>query len=74
MKQKLLLNDDKKVDYVTDDQSMLEEAILIKMTSEIRLLNFGIIPKMDVVKQIHLIEPKWNNVRQNQIIGRMFRK
>jgi hypothetical protein len=50
------------------------------MTSEIRALNMGIIPKMDVVKKIHLIEPdlsvepKWNEVRQNQSCSRMFRK
>ena len=33
-----------------------------------------IIPKMDVIKEIHLIEPKWNDVRQNQNLGRIFRK
>jgi hypothetical protein len=43
------------------------------MTSEIRALNMGIIPKMDVVKKIHLIE-KWNEVRQNQSCSRIFRK
>ena len=56
------------------NQSILESATLTKMDSEIRALNFGIIPKMDVVKQIHLIEPKWNEVRQNQVMGRIFRK
>jgi len=44
------------------------------MTSEIRALNIGIIPKMDVVKKIHLIEPEWNEVRQNQSCSRIFRK
>ena len=56
------------------EQAILEQAILLKMTSEIRALNMGIIPKMDVVKKIHLIEPEWNEVRQNQSCSRMFRK
>jgi hypothetical protein len=75
MDKKISLNEGKKINYDMINQSILEEAILIKMASEIRALNFGIIPKMDVVKQIHLIEePKWNEVRQNQVIGRIFRK
>jgi hypothetical protein len=64
-------------DYDTLNQNILEQAILLKMTSEIRALNMGIIPKMDVVKKIHLIEPnepKWNEVRQNQSCSRIFRK
>jgi len=74
MDKKISLNEGKNFNYDMTNQSILEEAILIKMDSEIRALNFGIIPKMDVVKQIHLIEPKWNEVRQNQLIGRVFRK
>ena len=73
MDKKISLNEGKNFNYDMINQSILEEAILIKMASEIRALNFGIIPKMDVVKQIHLIEPKWNEVRQNQVIGRSHR-
>jgi hypothetical protein len=29
---------------------------------------------MEIVKKIHLIEPKWNEVRQTQVINRIFRK
>jgi len=63
--------------YDTLNQNILEQAILLQMTSEIRALNMGIIPKMDVFKKIHLIEPiepKWNEVRQNQSCSRIFRK
>lgn len=74
MDKKISLNEGKKFNYDMINQSILEEVILIKMASEIRALNFGIIPKTDVVKQIHLMEPKWNEVRQNQVIGRIFRK
>ena len=59
------------------EQAILEQAILLKMTSEIRALNMGIIPKMDVFEKIHLIEPiepKWNEVRQNQSCSRIFRE
>ena len=72
MDKKISLNEGKKINYDMINQSILEEAILIKMASEIRALKFGIIPEMEVVK-IHLIEP-WNEVRQNQVIGRIFRK
>ena len=37
----------------TLNQNILEQAILLKMTSEIRAFNIGIIPKMDVVKKFH---------------------
>jgi len=74
MNKKISLNEDKNFNYNTINQSILEEAILTKIDSEIRALNFGIIPKMDVVKQIHLIEPKWNEIRQNQVTCRIFRK
>jgi hypothetical protein len=64
--------------YDTLNQYILEQAILLQMTSEVRALNMGIIPKMDVVKKIHLIEPliepKWNEVRQNQSCSRIFRE
>ena len=60
--------------YDTLNQYILEQAILLQMTSEIRALNMGIIPKMGVVKKNHLIEPKWNEVRQNQSCSRIFRK
>ncbi len=73
-KQKMTLNEDKNLNYDIINKSILEEAISIKMTNEIKALNYGIIPKMDVVKQINFIEPKWNDVRQNQVIGRIFRK
>ena len=71
------LNESNNVDYDTLNQSILEQAILLKTTSEIRALKFGIIPEMEVVKKIHLIEPnepKWNEVRQTQVINRIFRK
>ena len=69
-----LKNESNNFDYDTLNQSILEQAILLKTTSEIRALNMGIIPKMDVIKEIHLIEPKWNEVRQTQVINRIFRK
>ena len=68
------LNESNNVDYDTLNQSILAQAILLKTTSEIRALKFGIIPEMEVVKKIHLIEPKWNEVRQTQVINRTFRK
>ena len=68
------LNESNNFDYDTLNQSILAQAILLKTTSEIRALKFGIIPEMDVVKKIHLIEPKWNEVRQTQVINRIFRK
>jgi len=78
MDNKITLNKNNNDDeYDTLNQNILEQAILLKMTSEIRALNMGIIPKMDVVKKIHLIEPKepkWNEVRQNQSCSRIFRR
>ena len=74
MDNKITLNKNNNFNYDTLNQNILEQAILLKMTSEIRALNMGIIPKMDVVKKIHLIEPKWNEVRQTQVINRIFRK
>ena len=74
MDNKITLNKNNNFNYDTLNQNILEQAILLKMTSEIRALNMGIIPKMDVVKKIHLIEPKWNEVRQDQICSRIFRK
>ena len=71
MDNKITLNKNNNFNY---DTYILEQAILLKMTSEIRALNMGIIPKMDVVKKIHLIEPEWNEVRQNQSCSRIFRK
>ena len=72
MDNKITLNKNNNDDeYDTLNQNILEQAILLKMTSEIRALNMGIIPKMDVVKKIHLIEPKWNEVRQNQSCSRI---
>jgi len=70
------LNESNNVDYDTLNQSILAQAILLKTTSEIRALKFGIIPEMEVVKKIHLIEPepKWNEVRQTQVVNRIFRK
>ena len=62
------LNESNNVDYDTLNQSIIAQAILLKTTSEIRALKFGIIPEMEVVK-IHLIEP-WNEVRQTQVINR----
>ena len=67
------LNESNNVDYDTLNQSILAQAILLKTTSEIRALKFGIIPEMEIVKKIHL-EPKWNEVRQTQVINRIFRK
>ena len=80
MDNKITLNKNNNFNYDTLNQYILEQAILLKMTSEIRALNMGIIPKMDVVKKIHLIdpdlsvEPKWNEVRQNQSCRRIFRE
>ena len=68
------LNESNNFDYDTLNQSILEQAILLKTTSEIRALKFGFIPEMEIVKKIHLIEPKWNEVRQTQVINRIFRK
>jgi hypothetical protein len=68
------LNESNNFDYDTLNQSILEQAILLKTTSEIRALKFGIIPEMLLVKKIRLIEPKWNEVRQTQVINRTFRK
>ena len=73
MDNKIPLNKNNNFNYDTLNQNILEQAILLKMTSEIRALNMGIIPKMDVVKKNHLIE-KWNEVRQNQSCSRIFRK
>jgi len=78
MDNKITLNKNNNFNYDTLnqnilEQAILEQAILLQMTSEIRALNMGIIPKMDVVKKIHLIE-KWNEVRQNQSCRRIFRK
>ena len=74
MDNKNSLNESNNFDYDTLNQSILEQAILLKTTSEIRALKFGIIPEMEIVKKIHLIEPKWNEVRQTQVINRIFRK
>ena len=68
------LNESNNFDYDTLNQSILEQAILLKTTSEIRALKFGIIPEMEIVKKNHLIEPKWNEVRQTQVINRISRK
>ena len=67
------LNESNNFDYDTLNQSILEQAILLKTTSEIRALKFGIIPEMEIVKKNHLIEPKWNEVRQTQVINRSSR-
>ncbi len=73
MDNKITLNKNNNDDeYDILNQNILEQAILLQMTSEIRALNMGIIPKMDVVKKIHLIEPEWNEVHQNQICSRIF--
>ena len=74
MDKKMVLNESNNFNYDTLNKNILEQAILLQQISEIRALNMGIIPKMDVIKEIHLIEPKWNEVRQNQAIGRIFRK
>ena len=74
MDNKKPLNESNNFDYDTLNQSILEQAILLKTTSEIRALKFGIIPEMEIVKKNHLIEPKWNEVRQTQVINRIFRK
>jgi hypothetical protein len=68
------LNESNNFNYDTLNQSILEQAILLKTTSEITALKFGIIPEMEVVKKIHLIEPNWNEVRQNQVLNRISRK
>ena len=70
----MVLNKSNNFNYDTLNQNILEQAILLQQTSEIRALNMDIISKMDVIKQIHLIEPKWNEVSQKQVISRIFRK
>ena len=70
MNNKNPLNKSDNFNYDTLNQNILERAILLKTTSEIRALNIGVIPKMDVIKKVHLIEPEWNKVRQKQICGR----
>lgn len=67
-------DDDNNFDYDTINQKILNQAILLKMTSEIRALNNGIIPKMDFEKSFCVIEPKWNEKHTNQILGRALRK
>jgi hypothetical protein len=74
MENKIPLNKSNNFNYDTLNQNILEQATLLKIISEIRALNIGIIPKMDVVKKIHLIEPEYNKVRQNQSCTRIFRK
>jgi len=74
MDNKKPLNKSNNFDYDTLNQSILAQAIILKTTSEIRALKFGIIHEIEVVKKIHLIEPKWNEVRQTQVINRIFRK
>ena len=58
MDKKMLLNESNNFNYDTLNQNILEQAILLKQTSEIKALNMAIIPKMDVIKEIHLIEPR----------------
>ena len=60
----MVSNESNNFNYYTFNQNILEQAILLQQTSEIRALNMDIIPKMDVIKEIHLIEPKWNEVSQ----------
>jgi hypothetical protein len=74
MDKKMVSNESNNFNYDTLNQNILEQAILLQQISEIRALNMGIIPKMDVIKEIHLIEPKWNEVSQKQVISRIFRK
>ncbi len=74
MDKKMVLNESNNFNYDTLNQNILEQAILLQQISEIRALNMGIIPKMVVIKEIHLIEPKWNEVSQKQVISRIFRK
>ena len=75
MDNKNLLNESNNFDYDTLNQSILAQAILLKTTSEIRALKFGIIPEIFLInKKINVIEPKWNEVRQTQVINRIFRK
>jgi len=74
MDKKMVSNESNNFNYDTLDQNILEQAILLQQISEIRALNMGIIPKMDVIKEIHLIEPEWNKVSQKQVISRIFRK
>ena len=64
MDKKMVSNESNNFNYYTFNQNILEQAILLQQTSEIRALNMDIIPKMDVIKEIHLIEPKWNEVSQ----------
>ena len=52
------------MDAVNDDLTILINA---------HYLALRVCKKMDVVEKIHVIEPNWNGVRQQQVIGRASR-
>lgn len=59
-------------------QSILERAKLLTNISILQALNMGIIPKIDAkivsIQEVHIIEPKWSDVRITQVIGRSIRE
>jgi len=74
MDEKPLINKSSNLIIMHFNQMLLEKALLIKIVNEIKALNCDIIPKMDVIKQIDLIEPNWNEICYNQAIRRVNRK
>jgi hypothetical protein len=74
MDKKPFINQDE-YDMSSFNQDLVEKVTLIRAACEIRALKYDIVPKMDVSKQIYVIEPEWNAVRTKQVIGsRMCRK
>ena len=53
---------------------LLKKSMELKMVSEIKGLNCGVIPEMEVDKTVHTIEPMWSKTCTKQIISRAIRK
>ena len=54
-----------------DDINAVNDDLTILINAHYLALRVG--KKMDVVEKIHVIEPNWNGVRQQQVIGRASR-
>jgi hypothetical protein len=54
-----------------DDTNAVNDDLTILINAHYLALKSG--KKMDVVAQIHVIGPNWNEVRQTQVIGRASR-
>jgi hypothetical protein len=74
MNNKIPINENNDFNYNMLNKRILEQATLLTVISEIRALKFGIIPKIDVIEETYLVEPKWNDIRANQCIGRSLRR